>query len=467
MFSNALKGFIEPDAPSPKSLIAVAEAHWQDWLRTQPESWQALLAEQGLKGKSGDVMALPAAEGHPATSIGGLGKAERGDWSALALALPVGDYLLVDALDEQGLETALIGWGLAHYRFDRFRAKKSDPVARLVWPGDGDRAQVARKLAAFWLVRDLINLPTSHMGPEDLQQAAEDLAKQFDANCHTYGPEDLIEQGFPAVHAVGRAAASDRGPRVIDITWGLEDAPKVTLVGKGVCFDTGGLDIKPASAMKLMKKDMGGAAHVLGLALMIMDADLPIRLRVIIPAVENAIAGNAMRPGDVVDTRLGKTIEIGHTDAEGRVILADALALGSESNPELMVDFATLTGAARVALGTDMPAIFTRTKSLRDDLMAASETTGDALWPLPLHEPYRAMIKGKVADITNSAEGAYGGAITAALFLDEFVSEGLDFAHIDVMAWNTSSEPGRPEGGEAMGMLAVFEMIRQRYQKIN
>lgn len=275
--------------------------------------------------------------------------------------------------------------------------------------------------------------------------------------------DELINQNFPAIYAVGKGAADDRRPCLIDLSWGNRKDPKVTLVGKGVCFDTGGLDIKPAQFMKLMKKDMGGAAHVLGLAKAIMSAKLPIRLRVIIPAVENSVSDRAMRPSDVVDSRKGTTIEIGHTDAEGRVVLADCLALASEEKPDMILDFATLTGAARVALGTELPALFASNDKLANDLLAAGQHEGDNMWRMPLWQAYRSQIDGKTGDISNESSAPYGGAITAALFLQEFVDENIPWAHMDVMGWNTSSKPGKPEGGEAMGLRAAFTMLKNRY----
>jgi leucyl aminopeptidase len=299
------------------------------------------------------------------------------------------------------------------------------------------------------------------MGPDGLAQAAQDLAIKHGAAIALTIGDELLTNNFPAIHAVGRA--HDRAPRLIDLTWGSADAPKVTLVGKGVCFDTGGLDIKSAVGMKLMKKDMGGAAHVLGAADALMASGLNIRLRVLVPAVENSIAGNAMRPGDVVRTRTGLTIEIGNTDAEGRVILSDALAEAVAEKPEMIIDFATLTGSARVALGTELPALFCNNDDLANDLLAAGKDVTDPLWRMPLWAGYDNMIDGKVADINNAPEGGYGGSITAALFLQRFMDNDIPWAHIDLMAWNLSAKPGRPEGGEAMGMRALVRYLQVRY----
>ena len=303
------------------------------------------------------------------------------------------------------------------------------------------------------------------MGPADLAESAKKTAEDHGATVRIVVGDELLDKGFPAVHAVGRAAAADRAPRLIDLTWGEPSHPKVTLVGKGVCFDSGGLDLKSAAHMKLMKKDMGGGAHVLGVASMIMDAKLPVRLRVIIPAVENSVSGSALRPLDVVPTRKGTTIEIGNTDAEGRVILADALTEASGDTPELLVDFATLTGAARIALGAELPALYSNDNEIAAALLAHGERESDPLWRMPLYQPYRKLIDGKVADITNSADTPLGGSITAALFLQEFVEPDIPWVHIDVMAWNPSSRPGRPEGGEAMGMRAVYVLISEKFSE--
>ena len=275
--------------------------------------------------------------------------------------------------------------------------------------------------------------------------------------------EGLLAENYPAIHAVGRAAAAHRQPRLIDLIWGEDNAPRLTLVGKGVCFDTGGLDLKPSSSMKLMKKDMGGAAHVLGLAHMVMAAKLPVRLRVLIPAVENAVSGDAMRPLDVLSTRKGVTVEVGNTDAEGRLVLADALWEASRDKPELLLDLATLTGAARTALGVELPALFANNDLLAADLIRAGEAEADPMWRLPLYKPYRRMLDSKVADLNNVSDGPYAGAITAALFLQEFVGPGIPWAHLDIMAWNPASRPGRPDGGEALGLRALFAIIAQRF----
>ncbi len=433
----------------------------QDWLDRQEPAVAAWVRANGFKAKPGSILMLASASGAFARVLAGVGGDDPlRDWGGIAERLPAGVYRIDGGLSPTSAGTAALGWALGTYVFDRYKAGRTD-FADLLWPAGADRARVASAATATRLVRDLVTTPASDMGPEQLQEAARTVAAEFNAPFRAIVGDDLLTQNYPSIHAVGRA--SDRAPRLLDFTWGPVDAPKVTLVGKGVCFDTGGLDLKPASGMKNMKKDMGGAAHVLGLGRMIMAAGLPVRLRVLIPAVENSVAGNAMRPMDVIRTRKGITIEIGNTDAEGRVILADALAEAAAEKPALIVDFATLTGAARVALGTELPALFANDDELAAEAVAKGADVADPVWHMPLWKPYRRLIEGKTADITNNPETPQGGAITAALFLAEFVDAGIPWAHLDVMAWNTSSRPGRPEGGEAMGMRAFFEVIAGRF----
>ena len=379
----------------------------------------------------------------------------------LATALPPHTYTLAEDWTPDQATKLWLGWRLGDYRFTPYKRPKAKASAQLQPPPGADEAYVHHTVAAATLVRNLINTPAGDMGPEQLEAAAQALADTHAADLAVIRGDDLLQQGYPLIHAVGRA--SHQAPRLIDLTWGQADDPKVTLVGKGVCFDTGGLDIKPAAGMKLMKKDMGGAAHVLGLAEMIMGLQLPVRLRVLIPAVENSISGNAMRPLDVIPSRRGLTVEVGNTDAEGRLVLADALweAVSEEPEPGLLIDFATLTGAARVALGTELPAFFCNHPTVASTLTDCGLQTDDPLWQLPLHAPYRPMIESKVADLSNISDSSYGGAITAALFLQEFTKPTLPWVHIDLMAWNLRSLPGRPEGGEAMAMRAVFALIQQ------
>jgi leucyl aminopeptidase len=334
----------------------------------------------------------------------------------------------------------------------------------LVWPAAADRKAVEAVIAAITLVRDLVNRPANDLGPAELADAAIAVADAFGATHSVLVGDALLENNYPAIYAVGYG--SDRAPRLVDFSWGDEAAPRVTLVGKGVVFDTGGYDLKPSSNMLLMKKDMGGAAHALGLAHMIMAAGLPVRLRVLLPIVENMVSGRAFRPMDVVRTRKGLSIEIGNTDAEGRVILADALAEAAAEKPALLFDFATLTGAARVALGTDLPALFCNDDALAEALVAAGTAVCDPMWRLPLHKGYEKLIRGKVADITNSPASGFGGAITAALFLQRFVEADIPWAHFDLFAWNAASGVGRPEGGEAFALRAIFEVITARFGHI-
>ena len=321
--------------------------------------------------------------------------------------------------------------------------------------------RVRGQVAGIYRVRDLVNTPAEDMMPEHLSDAVKTMAGEFNAKVAEIVGDALLKKNFPAIHAVGRAAS--HAPRLIDLRWGKSNHPKLTLVGKGVCFDSGGLDLKPASGMRLMKKDMGGAAHAIGLAHMIMSAGLPVRLRMLVPAVENAVSGNAYRPGDVVTSRKGLSIEIDNTDAEGRVILCDALTEAAAETPDLVIDFATLTGAARVALGTDLPAMFCNHDQVAQGLADSAASVHDPVWRLPLYRPYRELIDSPIADIVNSG-GPYGGAITAALFLQDFVPAATPWVHFDLMAWNLRSRPGRPEGGEAMGLRAILDYLRVRYE---
>jgi leucyl aminopeptidase len=349
---------------------------------------------------------------------------------------------------------------LGAYRFQRY--KKSDQeLPRLLLEEGSARLSMQDQVEAIYLVRDLINTPAADMMPEHLAAAAQALVEAFGAKLTQIVGDQLLASGYPAIHAVGRASAY--APRLIDLTWGEPNHPKLTLVGKGVCFDSGGLDIKSASGMRLMKKDMGGGAHALGLAQLIMASGLPVRLRVLIAAVENAIAGDAFRPGDILQSRGGLTIEIDNTDAEGRLILCDALAEAASEGPELIIDFATLTGAARIALGTELPGLFTNSEPVAEGLASAALAVRDPVWRLPLHAPYRQLLESEIADIANASPEPYGGAITAALFLQAFVPEACAWAHFDVMAWNTRPKPGRPKGGEAMGLRATYAYLCERF----
>ena len=383
-------------------------------------------------------------------------------WGLAALPdlLPEGSYALEGDLPEGAATRFALGWALGCYAFTRYKPR-SRSFADLVWPREADRGRVERLARGIALARDLINTPAEDMGPAQLAQVAEDLARRCGARCRTIVGDDLLKENYPAIHTVGRGSA--RAPRLIDMVWGEENAPKLTLIGKGVCFDTGGYDLKPSSGMRLMKKDKGGAAAVLGLACAVMEAGLKLRLRVLVPAVENSVSGNAMRPLDIIRTRKGMTIEIGNTDAEGRLILGDALFEACSEKPDLLIDMATLTGAARAALGPELPALFCHDDALAEALLASGQAESDPLWRLPLWRPYRQMMVSQVADLNNIAESSFAGAIVAALYLDAFVAEGTPWVHIDTYAWNQKSRPGRPEGGEALGLRALYSLIEKRF----
>jgi leucyl aminopeptidase len=414
--------------------------------------------------EAGKHRMVPGRDGEIAEVLLGLGdEPSPWDWAALPTDLPAGAFHVVGELSKKDADAGALGFALGSYRFDRLRKSSEKELARLAWPEACDRKRVQSAAEATFLARDLINRPASDLGPAELASAAEEVGKKYEGRFRVIVGDELLREGYPAVHAVGRAASLERAPRLIDIEFGDPNHPKVTLVGKGVCFDSGGLDLKPATNMKLMKKDMGGGAQVLGLASMIRDAGLRVRLRVLIPAVENSVSGSALRPLDVVASRKGTTIEIGNTDAEGRVILADALTEASSETPALLIDFATLTGAARVALGADLPALFCNDDETAKALLAKADSEFDPLWRMPLFKPYRKQIESKVADLTNSTDSPLAGAITAALFLQEFVASGIPWAHVDLMAWNVSSRPGRPEGGEAMGMRAAFALVEEKF----
>ena len=385
-------------------------------------------------------------------------------WSLAALpdTLPLGAYRLDGEIAAPQATRFALGWALGCYAFTRYKPRERG-WADLVWPEGADRPRIERLARGIALARDLINTPAEDMGPPELAAAAEDLARRNGARFRAIRGDQLLAENYPAIHAVGRAAA--KPPLLIDIAWGDPAAPKVTLVGKGVCFDSGGLDLKTASGMRLMKKDMGGAATLLGLASAVMEAQLPVRLRVLVPAVENAVAGNAFRPLDIIKTRKGMTVEVGNTDAEGRLVLCDALYEACAEKPALVIDVATLTGAARTALGPDLPALFANDDALAADLLAAGDREGDPLWRLPLWRPYRQMIVSPIADLNNVSESPFAGAITAALYLDAFVPQATSWAHIDTYAWNQKSRPGRPEGGEALGLRALYALIEGRFAR--
>ena len=431
------------------------------WLAGPGRSLRGWVQSTGFAAKPGELCLVPGADGELARVL--VGMAERDElWALAALprTLPAGVYRLERALRGRAATSACLGWALGCYRFERYR--EALPVeATLLWPEGADRAAVERSADGLFLARDLINTPSSDMGPAELAQAARKLARRHRARLEVIEGARLLARNYPLIHAVGRASA--RAPRLIDLVWGSARAPKVTLVGKGVCFDTGGLDLKPAGGMLLMKKDMGGAATMLGLASMVMAAQLPVRLRLLIPAVENSVSGNAMRPLDVVKSRKGITVEIGNTDAEGRLVLADALAEADAESPALILDCATLTGAARVALGPELPALFANDDRLAAQILRHGAAEGDPLWRLPLWQPYRRMLESKVADLNNVPDGGFAGSVAAALFLERFVRPTTPWAHIDSYAWNARARPGRPEGGEGLALRALFAMLEARF----
>ena len=383
-----------------------------------------------------------------------------GALAALPTALPEANYHLAAEGVLADTNQAALGWALGAYQFTRYRQPKRAP-ARLVVSA-AELQQLVPLVEATNQVRDLVNTPTEDMGPQQLAHAIKQLGKTYKAKVREWVGDELLKANFPTIHAVGRA--SHRAPRLIELNWGKSSHPRLVVVGKGVCFDTGGLDLKTSDGMRWMKKDMGGAAHAIALANLIMQAKLPVCLTLLIPAVENAVAGNAMRPGEVITTRAGHTVEIDNTDAEGRLVLCDALAYGAEQQPELIIDFATLTGAARVALGPDLPALFANDPALAADVLAAGHTVNDPLWQLPLWRPYRRMLDSYLADFANAGPSRHAGAITAALYLERFVPDRTPWLHLDTYAWNDSDRPGRPRGGEAMGLRALFAFLQQRYR---
>jgi leucyl aminopeptidase len=441
----------------------VLQPRWRAWLKEQPAARRSWLESLGIAGNAGDFAVLPGRDGKAAGAVSVLpAKPTLWDFGALSSKLPAGAWKLGDTARVSPTDAA-VAIGLGAWRFERYKAKKGKAGAKIVWPQGADKARASAMIEAISMARDLITTPSSDMGPAELAAAAQALAKTHKAKIKVIVGDDLLKQNYPTVHAVGRASV--RAPRLIDLTWGRESDPKVTLVGKGVCFDTGGLDLKPASGMLNMKKDMGGAATVMAVAAMVMAAKLPVRLRLLVPAVENSVAGNAFRPLDVITTRAGITVEVGNTDAEGRLILCDALSEGASEKPTMMVDCATLTGAARVSLGPDLPALFCNDDILANGLLETGVAIADPMWRMPLHKPYRAMYASKVADVNNVATSPFGGAIVAALYLQEFVPDDVPWAHIDMMAWNNSSRPGRPEGGEAQTARAIFATIEKRTAK--
>ena len=430
-----------------------------------PAAQRQWLSTVGFTGAPDSHALLPDADGRLLAVWAGVHSADHPyGLAALPRALPAGRYALSEAGLAVNAQSAAHAWALGAYYFGRYKARRPATAELMLAPSAA--AQRGRLLAeAAMATRDLVNTPAEHMGPADLALAVVAVAKAHGAKVKQVKGDALLKAGFPAIHAVGRAAATDRAPRLIELSWGSPKAPRLTLVGKGVCFDTGGLDIKASAGMRQMKKDMGGAANALGLARLVMAAGLPVRLTLLIPAVENAIAGNAYRPGDVITTRSGLNIEIGNTDAEGRVILCDALAYAVEHEPELLIDMATLTGAARVALGGQLPALFCRRMDQARALVDLGLALHDPLWHLPLWDGYHGGIESDIADIVNTGRSPQAGAINAALFLADFVPAHIDWLHIDLYAWNDQSRPGRPAGGEAQTLRTLLAHLEQRFGK--
>ena len=427
------------------------------WSAQQSAPLQAWLKAQGFTAAAGSVALLPGSEGL-AGAVLGIGDAnDPFAYAHAPYALPAGDWRIADTLDADATAALQLGWGLGSYRFTRYRDATRAP-ARLAMQIDDD---IAAQVAACFRVRDLINTPTEHMGPEELEAIAREIATTHGADLDVLAGDDLLTHNFPAIHAVGRA--SHRAPRLIVLRWGNAAHPQIAIVGKGVCFDTGGLDIKAAAGMRNMKKDMGGAAHAIALAELIMARNLPVRITLLVPAVENAIGPNAYRPGDVIATRKGISVEIDNTDAEGRLVLCDALTYAAEQSPQLILDFATLTGAARVALGADLPALFSNDDALANEWLAAGIRHYDPLWRMPLHRPYLRYLSSGIADLANSSSTSMAGCITAALYLERFVPAEQMWAHLDVYSWNDSDRSGRPAGGEAQALRSGYAMLRARY----
>lgn len=453
--------------PAPEKGAAAPRRIWlsghRETLAELTSAQRAWLADMRFNGSARKQVIVPDAEGHLAGIALGTGNGQAGEpcgpssllLGQLAASAPAGRYELATTVDTP--EIAAVAWGLGGYKFRRYKTgNNGEPLPGLVLPANADRETVLRIVEGIWLGRDLINTPASDLGPLELEAATRRLAERHGASVSAISGDDLAS-GFPMIHAVGRA--STRPPRLIDLRWG-KDGPAITLVGKGICFDTGGLDIKPASGMLIMKKDMGGAAAALALAHMIMGLKLPVRLRVLIAAAENAIAGDAFRPGDVLHSRSGKTVEIGNTDAEGRLVLADALSLADEEAPDRLISFATLTGAARVALGADLPPLYCDDDAFAGELMTAGLRVGDPLWRMPFWNGYERNLDSEVADMNNVSDGPFAGSVTAALFLRRFVEKTKVFAHLDIYGWRPAARPLGPKGGEVQASRAIFEVLR-------
>lgn len=439
-------------------ISVVQKSEFSNWKKSQPKTIQNWIQTAQFKPKASALLSVPDETGNLALVVV-IAESEL-TWALgnCVKSLPDGCYH-IDAASKDTLQL-YIGWGLGAYEYSRYKKSKTKQCTLYV-DEKINKEKLQALVESVCLVRDMVNTPASDMMPQDIAQACKEVAEAEEVEVSQFVGDELLDNNLPVIHAVGRASV--HAPRLIEFNWGNANQPSVCLIGKGVSFDSGGLNIKTGSGMRLMKKDMGGAAHVIGIAQAIMKLKLPIQLKVLVPAVENAISGNAFRPGDVLTSRSGKTIEIDNTDAEGRLILCDAITKAVEEDQDLIIDFATLTGAARIAVGTEVPAFFCNDDSIAADLKSASDSVHDPVWQLPLHKPYRYMLDSSIASICNSAATGYGGAITAALFLQEFVPVETKWIHFDVMAWNTRARPGRPKGGEAMGLRAVIEFLQKRY----
>jgi leucyl aminopeptidase len=446
------------DSTDALPLHIVTRADYAEWRGAQPAAVGTWLDAQGFDGSGYTAMLVPDTDGSIAAGVIGVGdRLDPAAYGHAPLALPARAWRLADALDPAETAALQLGWGLGSYRFSRYRPPLRVPGSLVI---DGDVDDVLAELAACIRVRDLVNTPTEHMGPDQLEQVCCEIAERFGAHIEVVSGDDLLTKNFPAIHAVGRA--SHRAPRLITLTWGSQAHPHIAICGKGVCFDTGGLDLKPADGMRNMKKDMGGAAHAIALAELIMSRELPLRISLYIPAVENAVGPNAFRPGEVIATRAGLSVEIDNTDAEGRVVLCDALTYAAEGKPELLLDFATLTGAARVALGPDLPALYANDDALANAWLDAGAQLRDPVWRMPLWRPYWRYLTSGIADIANGGPSKMAGSITAALYLERFVPQQQKWAHLDVYSWNDSDRPGKPGGGEAQGLRAAYAMLKAR-----
>lgn len=463
MNRTALEVFVRnEESRNPSTLVVVDRATFADVIGSLGDLARQVCTANGFSGEAGQFIGLPISDAKGPVVLAGCSLAEGiHALSSLPYRLPAGDY----RLDLRGLaldpDQAALGWALGGYRFSRYR-KPARTAARLVLE-EGTRSRITALVEATYLLRDLVNTPTQDLGPAELAGTVRELATRFGAEYREWVGDELLHGNYPTIHAVGRAATSSRAPRLAMLHHGKADAPHLVLVGKGVCFDTGGLDLKTAEGMRWMKKDMGGAAHAIALTQLILGAQLPVQVTLLIPAVENAVSADAFRPGEVIQTRGKLSVEIDNTDAEGRLILCDALAHAAELSPDLILDFATLTGAARVALGADLPALFCNRDEIADALLRSGNRNQDSLWRMPLWRPYLTMLESHVADLANAGPSRHAGAISAALFLERFVPDSIAWCHLDVYSWNDSDRPGRPRGGEAQGLRAYFDFLRQRY----